>query len=317
MNTIKAKWLISHEPAELFLRTAKAFSDEIKKLTDNRIHIEVITEEEHAKLNNGIAFNPVVLLQSGEIDMSQLYSGALGQRQATDFYALDLPFLFTDHDHASRVFEGEIGKYLLEEHLVEKADIRGLAFTYSGGFRVLASNKKIEKVEDLTGTTMAFHRNPLFQELAESVGAKGQLKLGTWDKKEEDHVEECDIVHTTLPRYYAEAIRGVHKYVTNANHSLFLTTIVIAEQFWNKLSVEDQMHMRAAALHASRLERKWTIEDSDKITKSTDEQSKLGIEGYNQLDNQEVDQFKHLVRVVYDKYEKFFTPGLVKKIKDA
>lgn len=317
MNTIKAKWLISHEPAELFLRTAEAFSQEIKKLTDDRIQIEVITEEQYQKDNGNIKYNPVTLLQTGAIQMSQLYSGALGQRQATDFYALDLPFLFTDHDHAARVFEGEVGKHLLEDHLVEKAGVRGLAFTYSGGFRVLASKEKITSADDLAGTTMAFHRNPVFQEFAESVGANGKLKLGTWDKSEDDHVEDCDVVHTTLPRYYAEAVRGVHKYVANANHSLFLTSIVIAEEFWNQLSIEDQMHMRAAALHASRLERKWTVEDSDKITNSKEEQAKLGIEEFNQLDENNTQKLKDSVKSIYEKYEKFFTPGLIRKIKDA
>lgn len=317
MNTINAKWLISHEPVELFLRTAEAFSQEIKKLTDNRIQIEVITEEDYNKENHNQRYTPVTLLQSGRIQMSQLYSGELGQRKATDFYALDLPFLFTDHDHAARVFEGEVGKYLLEEHLVEKSQVRGLAFTYSGGFRVLASNKKIETAEDLKGTTMAFHRNPVFQALAESLGAKGKLKLGTWDKNENDHVEDCDVVHTTLPRYSAEAVRGVHKYVTNANHSLFLTTIVIAEEFWNELTLEDQAHMRSAALHASRLERKWTVADSDKITESTDEQAKLGIEEFRQMNYADTEKLKKSADSVYVKYEKFFTSGLIKKIKDA
>jgi TRAP-type transport system periplasmic protein len=318
METIKVKWLIHHEPVDLFLRTADSFAKEIKRLTNDRIQIDIITEHQLNKEDGGVSYNPVTLLQNGDMDMCQFYSGQLGQRQATDFYCLDLPFLFSDHEHAARVFEGEVGKHFLENHLPEKTKLRGLAFAYSGGYRVFASSKKINCPDDMKGTTMAFHRNPIFKDVAKTFGAHGKLKLGTARTKlENDHVEDCEIIHTTLPRYHHDAVRGLHKYVTTANHSMFLTAIVISEKFWENLSIQDQMHMKSAALYASRLERTWTIEDTEKVTGSENEQKKLGIEEMSQMDQDHIKNLKESAQEVYSKYEKYFTSGLVKKIKDA
>ena len=318
METIKVKWLIQHEPVELFLRTAESFSKEIKRLTNDRIQIDIITEHQLCKENGGVGYNPVALLQNGDMDMAQFYSGQLGQRQATDFYCLDLPFLFSDHEHAARVFEGEVGKHFLEKHLPEKTKLRGLAFAYSGGYRVFASSKKINCPDDMKGTTMAFHRNPIFKDVAKTFGAHGKLKLGRdWSKIEDNHVEDCEIIHTTLPRYNHDAVQGLHKYVVTANHTMFSTVLVISEKFWENLSIEDQLRMQSAALYASRLERAWTIEDTEKITGSKNEQKRLGIDEMSQLDQADIENLKESAKEIDSKYEKYFTPDLTKKIKDA
>jgi TRAP-type C4-dicarboxylate transport system substrate-binding protein len=318
MQITKVKWLIHHEPVELFLRTAESFSDEIKRLTGNRIQIDIITETKFINDNGGMYYNPVSLLQDGVMDMCQFYSGQLGQRQATDFYSLDLPFLFSDHEHAARVFDGDVGKHLLETHLPEKTKVRGLAFAYSGGYRVFASSKKINCPDDMKDTTMAFHRNPIFKDVAKAFGGHAKLKLGTTHTKlENDHIEDCEIIHTTLPRYQHDAVRGLHKYVSCANHSMFLTALVVSEKFWSTLTIEDQMHMRSAALHAARLERSWTIADSEKVYGSKNEQEKLGIEDLSVMDEENITALKESSVKIYSKYEKYFTPNLIQRIKDA
>ena len=63
--------------------------------------------------------------------------------------ALDMPFIFEDHEHATRVLEGEVGEFLLDK-ITEKSNVRGMAFTYSGGFRNVLSNKKVNSLKGLT-----------------------------------------------------------------------------------------------------------------------------------------------------------------------
>ena len=45
MTTQKIVWLLFHEPVDLFLRTAQAFSEKILDLTEGRIKVE--RSEEH------------------------------------------------------------------------------------------------------------------------------------------------------------------------------------------------------------------------------------------------------------------------------
>ena len=126
MSKQTIKWLLFHEPAELFIRTAKEFNEEVNKLTGDKYNIEILKLEDYNdKYNNGKPCDPLAELKSGRVHMSQMYTGTLAYSSVTDFYALSLPFLFTSHDHATRVFEGEIGKDLMT-HLHNRLKLKVL-----------------------------------------------------------------------------------------------------------------------------------------------------------------------------------------------
>ena len=150
----KIRWVIAHEPIELFLRAAKDFQDSINAQQSAEVlDIEIMTLSEYSqKYNNGIAVTKhdlLDLMEAGKIEMSQMYTTWLAERYEHDMLALEMPFIFEDHEHATRVLEGEVGEFLLDK-ITEKSNIRGMAFTYSGGFRNVLSNRKISTLKDLT-----------------------------------------------------------------------------------------------------------------------------------------------------------------------
>ena len=314
----KITWLIYHEPIGLFLRTANAFCDEITQLTNGRIEIEVNTLSEYNKKHNiGPEVTPSKLIKNGAVQMGQVYTNIFGPN-VTDFYALAMPFLFRDHDHAARVLEGEIGQNLLNKQLPEKTALRGLAFTYSGGFCVMASNKKIQSTEDLKGLTIGVVGNPVFADMAKAFGSNFEL-LSDVDQTTNKTVmsEKVDTVQTTLARYGIEADNNVHGHITNTEHTLYLTTIIINEEFWNSLTVEDQMIMKQAALNSARKERAWSIEDNQTIATDKNEHAKLGIKSYNNFPKDEADKLRTSLEPLYKKYTKFFSTGLIDSIQKS
>lgn len=317
-NRKKITWLIYHEPIGLFLRTANAFCDEVKQLTNGRLEIEVNTLSEYKKKHHvSIETSPDTLIRNGNVQMGQVYTNLFGS-QVTDFYALAMPFLFRDHDHAARVLEGEIGQKLLNKQLPEKTALRGLAFTYSGGYCVMASNKKIQSAEDLKGLTMGVVSNPVFADMAKAFGCNFEL-LTDVDQKTNKTImsEKVNTVQTTLARYGIEADNNVHGNVTNTEHTLYLTTIVINEEFWNSLTVEDQMIMKQAALNSARKERAWSIEDNQNIANDKNEHAKLGIKSFNNFPRDEADKLRTSLEPLYKKYTKFFSTGLIDSIQKS
>ena len=152
----KITWLIAHEPVELFLRTAEAFRDKIAELTDNQFEVEIYTASEYEqKFKESVLkdsttdrADPMSMLDNGKLQMSQMHITELARWHSPEFWALEMPFIFRDHDHAARVLEGDIGQKMLTD-LVEKSPARGLAFTYSGGFRNIITNKKVSGLKDL------------------------------------------------------------------------------------------------------------------------------------------------------------------------
>ena len=246
----KIKWLLFHEPAELFIRTAEDFQKHLDTLTNNKYEIEILTLTDYQnKYLDGLICDPFEELKEGRVQCSQLFSDILGDYDATDFYALSMPYLFKDHDHASRVFEGEIGKELFE-HLYQKTKVRGLSYTYSGGYRCIASDTPVRSIKDFAGKTYSRGRNPVHADMIDMVGAKKVDRLT--DSKTD--WEKVNVTQTTYPRYHADAYKS-QKYVADTKHSMYLTTILLNDDFWNSLTTEDQSHMKTAGLYASRTER--------------------------------------------------------------
>ena len=148
MKPIHIKWVLAHEPIDIFIRAAEKFAEVVEARAPGQFEIEVLTLSEYAdKYNHGeriTKHNLLDLMDSGAIEMSQMYTYVLSKYN-NDLDALDLPFLFRDHDHAARVFESDIGEGLLDGY-TRNSNIRGMAFTYSGGFMNMPMNPQFRRL---------------------------------------------------------------------------------------------------------------------------------------------------------------------------
>lgn len=310
---IKIRWLIAHEPVQLFLRTAEAFADHLTQSGNNHFEIEIFTPAEYdavlTKENKDILYNlgPMPLIEAGDIQMCQLHVTELAAWQNSDFYALEMPFIFTDHAHAARVLEGDIGKGLLNS-LAERGPSTGLAFTYSGGFRCVVSDSKLSKLDDFHGLTYATTTNPVTIDMVKLLGANvDPFPIRDFVKKTtEGHCASA--LETTIPRYLAQFQNTNKKFMLNTKHTLFLTSIVIGTKFLESLNAEDRAAIDAATLYASRLERVWSVDEAVEFANT--DHSDIGVT-YAELSVEETDKFKKITEPLYDKYKDFFSPSLV------
>lgn len=312
MNKKHVKWVLAHEPIELFIRAAKVFAAEVEKRAPGQLEIEVMTMSEYSqKYNNGVVVTKhelVDLLDQGLIEMSQTYTITLG-RINKDFYALDLPFLFESHDHASRVFEGEVGTQLLDS-LQESKKVKGLAFTYSGGFRIIPGNEEVCRIEDLRGVKVRTSFSPVAIETFKTLGADVvPMEL----EELTDGIARADVTvgESTYPRVYALGQNEVSKFVNHTEHSLFLTSILIGQDLYASLSPEMQKVVQEAAVAAARYERELSIAD---VAATQERCEKDGIEVVR-MSAEEKAKFKEATAGVYAKYPEL--ADLVAKIKLA
>lgn len=312
MTKKHVKWVLAHEPIELFIRAAKVFANEVNSRAPEALDIEVMTMGEYAeKYNNGVVVDKhslVDLLDAGAIQMSQTYTITLGKINK-DFFALDLPFLFKDHDHASRVFEGEVGKGLLDS-LQESKKVKGLAFTYSGGFRIIPGNEAVSRIEDLRGVKLRTSFSPVAIETFKTLGADVvPMEL----EELTDNLGKANVTvgESTYPRIYALNQAGVSNYINHTEHSLFLTSILVGTDFWNTLSPELQTIVSESAQVAARHERELSIEDVKLV------QARAEADGIEVIKMSATEQarFAEATKVVYSKFENYFSAGLVEKIQ--
>jgi TRAP-type transport system periplasmic protein len=296
----------------LFIRAAKVFAAEVNARAPEQLEIEVMTMSEYSqKYNGGVLVTKhelVDLLDSGKIEMSQTYTITLGKINK-DFFALDLPFLFKDHDHASRVFEGDVGAGLLDS-LQETKKIKGLAFTYSGGFRIIPGNEPVARIEDLRGIKVRTSHSPVAIETFKTLGAD-VVPMELEELSENLGSANVAIGESTYPRVYALGHDKVSKVINHTEHSLFLTSILIGTDFWNTLSAELQAVVAESAKVAARYERVISIDD---VAKTQARAEADGIEVIK-MSKEEQARFAAETKVVYDKFENYFTAGLVKSIQ--
>ena len=312
---LKLRWVLAHVPYELFLRSANAFARAINERTNGAIEVEILGKAEWVeKYNEGCDVSHFKLLrklQDGEFEMSQTYTTILGQLNS-DYYVLDLPFLFTDHDHATRVLDGNIGKYILKR-LAVTSNTRGLAFTYSGGYKMIAANKKIDSIADLRGMHLRCGHSPVSKATFESIGATTEA-LGVDGFVDAMHAETVDAGENVFPRYFRSNVDKVTDTVSVTNHAMFLTSIIINKDVWERLTEEQREIIQECAQAAAVEERLESLRDNVEVEARCNDE---GIKVVKWSD-EATDEFKAATATVYDQFENFFSDKkLINRIKKA
>lgn len=294
---IKVRWVIAHFPIELFLRTAKAFSQKMEKLCPGQFEFEIhtfdtyseqykhlFTEDELVLWNattpsidnledtlRSVGTNKKATttdtflrifdkwklvfgkLRDQEFEVSQNQVSIIGSHLDTNYHAIDLPFLFKGHDHVAEALDGEIGNRL-GNALGEKTGIRGLAFTYSGGYRIVGSTEGITNLNDLnskkfipsTATSYALFKNAGVDPTSRRAITSGDIS---------DMCKDGGAIETTYLRFTG-------KNILKTNHSMFTTSIIVSDKFLNQLTPSQRKAFETVAKHVAKSERIWSLEDA-------------------------------------------------------
>lgn len=312
-QTLKLTWVLAHVPYDLFLRSANAFAKSVAEQSNGAIEIEVLGKTEWEEKYHGGADmgNRGILrkLEAGEIAMSQTYSTVLGMLNE-DFYALDMPFLFEGHEHAARVLDGEVGEYLLSG-LSKTSGARGLAFTYSGGYKMVALNKDVRSIADFAGMKLRCGTSPVSEATFRAIGAE-PLAMGVDGFTPSVAAGECEGGENVFPRYFRSAVNTVTDFVADTEHALFLTSIVISNKVWDSLTQEQRDIIAKAAKVAAVEEREESLIDGAAAkVRATEE----GIQVVAWTP-EAIAEFKAAVGSVYSEFDGHFSTDLVKQIKD-
>ena len=306
------RWVLAHEPYDLFLRAAEKFAAEVSEKTHGEIIIEVLGLTEYTeKYLNGQELDRYKikdLVNDGTIEMSQMYTTTLGLVDQ-DMFVLDMPFLFKDHAHAARVLDGTVGQQLMDQ-LASKSEIKGLAFTYSGGFRAIIGNKVIEAIEDLQGMRIRVAYSPVAEATMRAFGAD-PVVMPIEHLADALGKKTVDCGESTYPRIYSMRQNETASVINHTEHSLFLTTIIMNKPLWNELTIDQQKIFSDAALSAAHIERAESLEDID-ITRNR--AVKDGIQVVDLSDSVKV-QLQELSAQVYTELDSYFQPGLIDQIR--
>ncbi|MEP3278347.1 MAG: TRAP transporter substrate-binding protein [Stappiaceae bacterium] len=226
------------------------FAEELAKLTDGRIEVQVFPNESLGKevdLING--------MQLGTVDMT--ITGESLQNWAPKAALLAVPYAYKSLEHMDEVAGGQIGDDV-KAQIIEKAQIRPIAF-FARGPRNLTSNRAIKSPDDLNGLKMRVPNVPLFVDVWKSLGAQPtpmafsevftSLQSGVIDAQE-----------NPLALIKSANFNEVQTHVNKTEHVRSWIYLTISEKTWAKLSDEDKAAVLEAAKIAQEYERGLLLE---------------------------------------------------------
>ena len=302
MKTVKLTWIIAHEPAYLFHRVAADFKRIVNEKSKNvNIDIEILSDkdynEKYSPAEPASRHNLWKFLQNNSVQIAQMQTTSLAKQFNNQMHVLDMPFIFDDHGHAAEVLEGDVGTFLLN-NFDKSSNLKGLAYTYSGGFRLMPLNKTVSSLSEIMGSTMRSGMSEIAQDTMKAFGfnpVPTEIDEVTSVIQSGKAIGAEHVAQRLLPDQCDDWI----KTIIDTQHSLFLTSIVVNNNWWNSLDQDVQEIFMSAAREAAKNERELSLLDGEK---SVNRLVNNGVR-FISLSSEETQSLKEMTKPVYDKYE--------------
>jgi TRAP-type transport system periplasmic protein len=292
VGPFQVELVVAHEPpSPYFVDAMERFSSAVSARTAGQVVIKVATSRSFGAVDQA---ELVENLSKGELEMSAASVSVLGWFNE-DLWVFEMPFLFRDYEHVASVIDGPIGDQLLEG--LRPYGIRGLEYTYSGGFKILPTQSRaVRSPADLVGLRIRVPDNPVSEATFQSMGVS-TLRGGISDIEELSRAGQIDGSELTYSRYFEHQLAG--NIVNELHHSFFLTALMVNDSWFQGLPAEYQTVIQEEARVAALYERAETMKEIEAVRADC---QKRAVERVT-LNAAERAAFEEATRPVYQKFE--------------
>lgn len=274
------------------------FKELVEEQTDGDVQIELYPNGQlYASEREAIE-----AAQSGNIEMTVAASAPVAGFDE-NFLALDLPFIFSDHDTAYEALDGELGQTLLDG--LTEIGLVGLAYGETG-MRSITNNKHpIESPDDLQGLKIRTMENEVHIETFKEYGANASpfafgelysaLQQNTYDGME-NPINLIDQM-----KFYE-----VQDYLTISNHAYTATVAFMNQDFFESMPKEYQEIIKDAASESMDYQREVAQQQDEKGIEVIEEHMEI-----NELTPEQKEVFIEAAEPIFDKYEEIIGTELM------
>jgi len=274
------------------------FKELVEEQTDGDVQIELYPNGQlYASEREAIE-----AAQSGNIEMTVAASAPVAGFDE-NFLALDLPFIFSDHDTAYEALDGELGQTLLDG--LTEIGLVGLAYGETG-MRSITNNKHpIESPDDLQGLKIRTMENEVHIETFKEYGANASpfafgelysaLQQNTYDGME-NPINLIDQM-----KFYE-----VQDYLTISNHAYTATVAFMNQDFFESMPKEYQDIIKDAASESMDYQREVAQQQDEEGIEVIEEHMEI-----NELTPEQKEIFIEAAEPIFDKYEEIIGTELM------
>ncbi len=248
--------------------------------------------------------------QIGAIAFARVSVGALGP-VIDDLNVFNLPYVFRNTTHMQHVIDGPIGQELLDKVTNSGKGLVGLCWMDAGARNFYNTKKPIKTMADLKGMKVRVMGNPMFVEMANSMGGNG-IAMGYDQVFSALQTGVVDGAENNPPSFVFDNHYQVAKYYTVDEHLIVPEMVVFSKKAWDAMSKDDQALLVKFAREAQQEERKlWEVYEQQAMDKA----KAAGIT-ITQVSDSDKKAFQDAVKPVWDKYGPKYE-ATVKRIQEV
>jgi tripartite ATP-independent transporter DctP family solute receptor len=234
--------------------------------------------------------------------------GALGP-VVDDLNVFNLPYVFRNTTHMQHVIDGEIGKELLDKVTNSGKGLVGLCWMDAGARNFYDTKKPIKTIADLKGMKFRVMGNPMFVDMANSMGGNG-VAMGYDQVFSALQTGVIDGAENNPPSFVFDNHYQVAKFYTIDEHLIVPEMLVMSKKIFDQLSKDEQADVKKFAREAQFEERKlWDVYEKQAMDKA----KAAGIQ-IIQVSDADKKVFQAAVKPVWDKYGPKYA-DMVKRIQ--
>lgn len=183
------------------------------------------------------------LLQIGSLDITKVSSSVLeGFEPVYTIFAV--PFLFLDQAHRYRVWDGPVGRELLDAG--ERIRLMGLTYYDAGTRSFYTKDQPIHHPDDLIGQKIRVQESPVSIQLVNLLG--GSATPISWGEIYTSLQQGIvDGAENNPPSFHISRHYEVARYYSLNEHTAVPDILFISLETWNRLSDEQQEIVQRAA----------------------------------------------------------------------
>lgn len=187
------------------------------------------------------------MLQIGSLAMT-IVSAAVMENFAPSFRVFGLPYIFSDREHAHRVWDGDIGRDVMTDG--EEFWLRGLAFYDAGSRSFYTNDRPIHHPDDLRGLKIRVMPSPMAVEMIRTFGGSPTpISWGELYTALQGGV--VDGAENNPPSLYLSRHYEVSRHFSLNEHTRIPDVILISTKIWNTLSPQEQQWLQEAAYESA------------------------------------------------------------------
>jgi len=267
-----------------------------------------ITVQMYPSMQLGGEKEAIEQAQVGAIAFARVSVGALGP-VVDELNVFNLPYVFRNTEHAQKVMDGEIGKELLGKVTSSGKGLVGLCWMDAGARSFYDTKKPIKSMADLKGLKVRVMGNPMFVDMANSMGANG-IAMGYDQVFTSLQTGVIDGAENNPPSFVFDNHYQVAKFYTIDEHLIVPEMLVMSKKIFDSMSKDDQALLLKFAREAQMEERKlWDIYEKQAMDKA----KANGVQ-IIQISAADKKQLQDAVKPVWDKYGPKYA-DMVKRIQ--